>query len=214
MHRREWWTILHNATPSPGELLHSRSGSGSLRRVLGRNRSQLVAARQTEQGDNTEHHQYPWLDQGDPRIQTDRLQDSDAMLYQEDGVNMTTLLDRLCTWTQGGGCDGYCFEGGGPAPGYHSAIKWGPSGRRCQPQREVHARLFSGFAGWSSGQLEHEIRRGVWRIHSTPTAKHVLETPPSELHGLLMREILTGETGYVPHDVAAASAFRLAYYRV
>ncbi len=46
------------------------------------------------------------------------------------------------------------------------------------PQRDF--RLFSGYAGWSPGQLEDELQREAWLIH-TPSQKLLFEQDPAKL---------------------------------
>ncbi len=172
---RQTWTILHNVTSLPD----------------GRPMRRRVAGHQPQTASLGETDTPPWVG-AQPTIPDS----TSSVVWQEDTVNMSSLLGRLCTRTDSGECDGYCFRDGEIAPGYHSKIRWGTSKYRCQPQREAHARLFAGIAAWGFGQLEGEIRRGVWRIHPNPTAEHIFgRTRPSELHALLMKEVLTGAAG-------------------
>jgi len=46
------------------------------------------------------------------------------------------------------------------------------------PQRDF--RIFSGYAGWSPGQLEDELQREAWLIH-TPSQKLLFEQDPAKL---------------------------------
>ena len=189
---RQRWTVLHNATPAHGGAKERPTGSRVLtvgHRVLGQGPPGVSPATMLHQPEDLFGSSYGG--QWSPR--------ASEVLWWEDEVNMASLAGRLCTPdADTGRCEGYCFSGGAEAPGYHSAIKWGPNADlRCEPQREAHSRLFAGYASWSPGQLEGEIRRGVWRIHPTPTAAHVLETPASELWSMLTRQVLTGKAGAV-----------------
>ena len=46
-----------------------------------------------------------------------------------------------------------------------------------------------GYAGWSAGQLEHEMQREDWRLHDA-TAELVLEAPPGRLWSQLARKAM------------------------
>ena len=47
-------------------------------------------------------------------------------------------------------------------------------------------RVFAGYAGWAPGQLEEELRRGSWLVHSA-TVEFLLETPAGELWRRILR---------------------------
>lgn len=47
-------------------------------------------------------------------------------------------------------------------------------------------RVFAGYAGWSSGQLDDEMRRGAWLTHPA-TSELVFRVPPEELWHHLLR---------------------------
>lgn len=49
-------------------------------------------------------------------------------------------------------------------------------------------RLLLGYAGWGPGQLEHEMERGSW-LTVEASAKHVLETPPTETWNAVLKEM-------------------------
>jgi putative transcriptional regulator len=47
-------------------------------------------------------------------------------------------------------------------------------------------RVFAGYAGWSAGQLEEEMKRESWLVHPA-TLELVFDTPPPELWRSIMR---------------------------
>jgi len=47
-------------------------------------------------------------------------------------------------------------------------------------------RVFAGYAGWSGGQLDDEMRRGAWLTHPA-TSELVFRVPPEELWRHLLR---------------------------
>lgn len=48
-------------------------------------------------------------------------------------------------------------------------------------------RLFSGYAGWSPGQLDNEMRATAWLTHPA-SLKLLFETPPQELWQTILRQ--------------------------
>ena len=48
-------------------------------------------------------------------------------------------------------------------------------------------RMFAGYAGWSPGQLEGEMKRKSWLTHPA-TVAHVFETPPDQLWQKILNE--------------------------
>ena len=65
-------------------------------------------------------------------------------------------------------------------------------------------RLFAGYAGWSAGQLEDELRRKAW-LTAPASLELVFETPPE----LLWQTILLSKRGWrnkllaqAPEDVS------------
>lgn len=50
----------------------------------------------------------------------------------------------------------------------------------------AHFRLILGYAGWSAGQLEKELRDGSW-ISTEASSRHVLETPPAQAWDQVLR---------------------------
>jgi putative transcriptional regulator len=66
-------------------------------------------------------------------------------------------------------------------------------------------RLFAGYAGWSAGQLEGEMKRKAWLTHPA-TIELVFETPPE----LLWQKVFTFKGGWrnrllgqMPEDLSA-----------
>ena len=57
-------------------------------------------------------------------------------------------------------------------------------GGSWSPSRQL--RVFAGYAGWSSGQLDDEMRRGAWLAHPA-TSELVFRAPPEELWHHLLR---------------------------
>jgi putative transcriptional regulator len=51
----------------------------------------------------------------------------------------------------------------------------------------VKVRMFAGYAGWSPGQLEGEMKRKSWLIHPA-TMSHIFETPPDQLWQKVLHE--------------------------
>ena len=47
-------------------------------------------------------------------------------------------------------------------------------------------KLFAGYAGWSSGQLEGEMKRKAWLTHPA-SLELIFDTPPEELWPLVLR---------------------------
>ncbi len=52
-------------------------------------------------------------------------------------------------------------------------------------------RVYAGYAGWASGQLEAEIAHGQWKVMPAD-AIHVFDTPPDEIWTDLMRDSEAG----------------------
>lgn len=57
-------------------------------------------------------------------------------------------------------------------------------GESFSPERKV--RLFAGYAGWSGGQLEAEIKRKAWLAHPA-SLELVFDTPPGQLWEKILR---------------------------
>ena len=49
-------------------------------------------------------------------------------------------------------------------------------------------RLFAGYAGWGSGQLEDEMKRNAWVTHPA-SVDHVFAIPPGQLWRAVMIEM-------------------------
>jgi putative transcriptional regulator len=62
-------------------------------------------------------------------------------------------------------------------------------GLSLSPSKKV--RLFAGYAGWSAGQLEAEMKRKAWLTHPA-SVELVFDTDP----GTLWKTILQGKGGY------------------
>ena len=62
-------------------------------------------------------------------------------------------------------------------------------GSSLSPGKKV--RLFAGYAGWSPGQLEDEVRRSAWLTHPA-TIDLVFDNTPAEL----WKNILRAKGGY------------------
>ncbi len=60
-------------------------------------------------------------------------------------------------------------------------------------------RVFAGYAGWSPGQLDDELRRGSWLVHKA-SAEFLATVPPSEL----WRRILRSRTAWEERLLADA----------
>ena len=57
-------------------------------------------------------------------------------------------------------------------------------GESFSPTRKL--RLFAGYAGWSPGQLEDEMRRDAWLTHPA-SLELVFNTSPEELWPAILR---------------------------
>ncbi|HVV01749.1 MAG TPA: YqgE/AlgH family protein [Verrucomicrobiae bacterium] len=58
-------------------------------------------------------------------------------------------------------------------------------GESFSPTRKL--KLFAGYAGWSPGQLEEEMKREAWLTHPA-TLKLVFETEPSDLWKVILHD--------------------------
>src|SRR5205814_5744568 len=58
-------------------------------------------------------------------------------------------------------------------------------GESFSPTRKV--KTFAGYAGWSPGQLEDEMKRNAWLIHPA-SLEWVFETEPGKLWELILRK--------------------------
>jgi putative transcriptional regulator len=58
-------------------------------------------------------------------------------------------------------------------------------GESLTPTHKI--RLFAGYAGWSAGQLEDELKRKAWLIHPA-SVELVFDTPPEELWQKILRQ--------------------------
>lgn len=67
----------------------------------------------------------------------------------------------------------------------HSLDELLEMGESYSPTRKV--RLFAGYAGWSPGQLESEMRRKAW-LTFPATIELVFETPPEDLWQKILNE--------------------------
>lgn len=56
-------------------------------------------------------------------------------------------------------------------------------GESFSPEKKV--RLFAGYAGWSGGQLESEMKRKAWLTHPG-SVELVFETPPEQLWSVVL----------------------------
>jgi putative transcriptional regulator len=59
-------------------------------------------------------------------------------------------------------------------------------GESFAPARRL--KLFAGYAGWSPGQLEDEMKRKAWLTHPA-SLELVFETPPDQLWPSILREM-------------------------
>src|SRR5437899_1549476 len=66
----------------------------------------------------------------------------------------------------------------------HSLDSLRDLGESFSPARKL--RLFAGYAGWSPGQLEDEIKRNAWLTHSA-TLDLIFETSPEKLWQTILR---------------------------
>jgi putative transcriptional regulator len=57
-------------------------------------------------------------------------------------------------------------------------------GESCSPTRRI--KMFAGYAGWSPGQLEGELRRKSWLTYPA-SLELVFETPPEQLWQTILR---------------------------
>jgi putative transcriptional regulator len=95
-------------------------------------------------------------------------------------------------------------EGGSVIPGVslgHSLETLVDLGRPREVQ--VKLRVFAGYAGWSAGQLDDEMKRGAWITHPAK-AEWIFQEQPEMLWKLLLKEkgwphVLLGEA---PEDLA------------
>jgi len=71
----------------------------------------------------------------------------------------------------------------------HSLDELSDIGSSLSPGKKV--RLFAGYAGWSPGQLEDEVRRSAWLTHPA-TIDLVFDNTPAEL----WKNILRAKGGY------------------
>jgi putative transcriptional regulator len=66
----------------------------------------------------------------------------------------------------------------------HSLEELADLGASLSPTSQI--RVFAGYAGWSPGQLEGELKRKAWLTHPA-TVELVFHTPPAELWRALVR---------------------------
>jgi putative transcriptional regulator len=66
----------------------------------------------------------------------------------------------------------------------HSLDELAELGQTLSPTSRI--RIFAGYAGWSPGQLEGELKRKAWLTHPA-TVELVFDTPPEELWRTLVR---------------------------
>jgi len=57
-------------------------------------------------------------------------------------------------------------------------------GESFSPTKKV--KLFAGYAGWSSGQLENEMKRKAWLTHPA-SLELIFDTPPEKLWQIVLR---------------------------
>lgn len=57
-------------------------------------------------------------------------------------------------------------------------------GESFSPEKKI--RLFAGYAGWSGGQLEEEMKRKAWVTHPA-SLELVLDTPPEQLWRVILQ---------------------------
>jgi putative transcriptional regulator len=48
-------------------------------------------------------------------------------------------------------------------------------------------KMFAGYAGWSAGQLEDEMKRGAWLTHPA-SVELVFDTDPQQLWRLILQQ--------------------------
>ena len=58
-------------------------------------------------------------------------------------------------------------------------------GESLSPTRKL--RMFAGYAGWSAGQLEGELKRKAWLTHPA-TIELVFDSPPEQLWQTILRQ--------------------------
>jgi putative transcriptional regulator len=58
-------------------------------------------------------------------------------------------------------------------------------GESYSPGKKV--KLFAGYAGWSPGQLEEELKRKAWLVHPA-TVELIFDTDPDELWQFVLRQ--------------------------
>ena len=66
----------------------------------------------------------------------------------------------------------------------HSLDELMEMGGSFSPAKKV--RMFAGYSGWGSGQLENEMKRKAWLTHPA-TLELVFETPPEELWQTILK---------------------------
>ncbi len=71
--------------------------------------------------------------------------------------------------------------------------------QRPEPMRDL--RVYSGYSGWASGQLQQEILRGGW-VLMPADADMVFEGDPSRIWPELIKRAATRQTGYSRSDQA------------
>ena len=58
-------------------------------------------------------------------------------------------------------------------------------GESFSPTRKI--KMFAGYAGWSSGQLEEEMKRNSWLTHPA-SLELVFDTDPAQLWQSILRQ--------------------------
>ncbi len=88
---------------------------------------------------------------------------------------------------------------GGSAESFERVLLCGADNADGRP----HFRVFSGYSGWSSEQLEGEIERGDWLVH-TSSHKLVFETDPYEVYEVALEQLLAADS-VMPYRMKDAS---------